>query len=148
MQPTVTRRDFNCASIVSLITLAMMPERQSALAQAAPKSHSARREVIRQQLPGDPERDLVLVEVNYRPGTGSPAHKHLNGVMAIVVAGSILSKVGNDSEKTYKAGEAWWEPPGAIHRVSRNASDTAPATLLAIYIVPRGAGAAEMMKPI
>jgi hypothetical protein len=40
------------------------------------------------------------------------------------------------------------EPPGAIHRVSRNASWTEPATLLAIYVAPRGATATDLMKPI
>src|SRR5262249_2125331 len=43
---------------------------------------------------------------------------------------------------------AWWEPEGAIHRVSRNASSTESATLLAIYIAPKGATAADLIKPI
>jgi quercetin dioxygenase-like cupin family protein len=68
--------------------------------------------------------------------------------MAFVVAGAIASKVGDGPERTFRAGEAWWEPPGAIHRVSRNASRTEPATLLAIYIAPLGATAADLMKPI
>ena len=42
----------------------------------------------------------------------------------------------------------WADEPGAIHRVSRNASPTEPATLLAIYLAPRGATAADLMKPI
>jgi quercetin dioxygenase-like cupin family protein len=48
--------------------------------------------------------------------------------------------VGDGPEQTYRAGDAWWEPVGAIHRVSRNASATEPATLLAIYIAPSGHG--------
>jgi quercetin dioxygenase-like cupin family protein len=65
-----------------------------------------------------------------------------------VVAGSIASQVGDGPEQTYHAGQAWWEPPGAVHRVSRNASATEPATLLAIYIAPRAATAADLIKPI
>jgi hypothetical protein len=45
-------------------------------------------------------------------------------------------------------GDAWWEPVGAIHRVSRNPSFTQTAKLLAIYIAPPGATAADLMKPI
>jgi quercetin dioxygenase-like cupin family protein len=113
-----------------------------------PSSASTRRDVIKQELPGEPSRDLILVEVTYPPGAGSPAHLHANGVMAFVVSGAVVSKVGDGPEQTFRAGDAWWEPPGAIHRVSRNASPTEPATLLAIYIAPKGATAADLMKPL
>jgi len=68
--------------------------------------------------------------------------------MAYVVSGAIASKVGDELEQMFHAGDAWWEPPGAIHRVSRNASLTEPATLLAIYIAPKDATAADLMKPL
>lgn len=109
---------------------------------------SSRREIIRQRLPGEPARDLTLVEVSYPPSTGSPPHLHLHGVMAFVVAGSIASQVGDAPEETYRAGEVWWEPPGAEHRVSRNVSATDQATLLAIYIAPANASEADLMKPL
>ncbi len=42
----------------------------------------------------------------------------------------------NDGEtRIYKAGESWSEPPNASHQVSRNASKTKPAKLLAIFVV-------------
>jgi quercetin dioxygenase-like cupin family protein len=109
---------------------------------------NARRHVIRQELPGEPLRDISLIEVTYPPATGSPPHLHANGVMAFVVSGTIVSKVGDGAEQTFHAGDAWWEPPGAIHRVSRNASSTDPATLLAIYVAPKSATADDLMKPI
>jgi quercetin dioxygenase-like cupin family protein len=88
------------------------------------------------------------VEVTYPPGAGSAAHLHANGVMAFVVSGTIVSKVGDAPEQTFKTGAAWWEPPGALHRVSRNASSTEPATLLAVYIAPKGVKEASLMAPI
>jgi quercetin dioxygenase-like cupin family protein len=68
--------------------------------------------------------------------------------MAIVVAGTIVSQLGEGPEETFHAGEAWWEPAGTIHRVSRNASATAPASLLAIYLASPGASPEELMKRI
>jgi quercetin dioxygenase-like cupin family protein len=146
----LTRRNFNRASLVSLLTAAATASAGAAgAAQQEPESGSStRRDVIKQELPGEPPRDLILVEVTYPPGTGSPAHLHANGVMAFVVAGSIASKVGDAPEQTFDAGDAWWEPPGSIHRVSRNASSVEPATLLAIYVAPKGATAADLMKPL
>jgi quercetin dioxygenase-like cupin family protein len=68
--------------------------------------------------------------------------------MAFVVSGSFASKVGEEPERTFNAGEAWWEPPGAVHRVSRNASSSGPAKLLAIYIAPPEARDKDLMQPI
>jgi quercetin dioxygenase-like cupin family protein len=102
--------------------------------------------VIRQGLPG--ERDLILVEVTYPPDASSPPHLHADGVMAFVVAGSIVSKVGDGPERTFKAGDAWWEPPGATHRVSRNADRNQEAKLLAIFIAPTGATPSDLTRPL
>ncbi|HLN09431.1 MAG TPA: cupin domain-containing protein, partial [Xanthobacteraceae bacterium] len=145
----LTRRGFSRASLVSLITAAAAASQSAALsAEPTPASTPTRRNVIKQALPGEPERDLILVEVTYPPGTGSPPHLHANGVLAFVVSGSIASKVGEEPERTYRAGEAWWEEPGAIHRISRNASSSEAATLLAIFVAPRGASGADLTKPI
>jgi quercetin dioxygenase-like cupin family protein len=149
IETIVTRRRFNSISLHPLFAtvVAMLPG--AASAQPTPqRSASTRRDVIKQRLPGEPARDITLVEVTYPPGTGSPPHMHANGVMAFVVSGTIVSKVGDGPEQTFHAGEAWWEPEGAIHGVSRNASSTESATLLAIYIAPTGAMAADLMQPI
>jgi quercetin dioxygenase-like cupin family protein len=132
--------------LISLLAAAAMPDGAAAAQQ--PATAATRREVIRQELPGEPLRDISLIEVTYPPATGSPPHLHTNGVMAFVVSGTIVSKVGNEAEQTFHAGDAWWEPPDAVHRVSRNASSTEPATLLAIYIAPKSATADDLMKPI
>lgn len=42
----------------------------------------------------------------------------------------------NDGEtRIYRAGESWSEPPGATHSISRNASKTEPAKLLAVLVL-------------
>ena len=149
IEPAVTRRRFSSHSLHSLILAVVATFPGGAAAQPVPeRTASTRRDVIKQRLPGEPERDIALVEVTYPPGTGSPPHMHANGVMAFVVSGTIVSKVGNGPEQTFHAGDAWWEPEGAIHRVSRNASFTESATLLAIYIAPKGAMPADLMKPL
>jgi quercetin dioxygenase-like cupin family protein len=68
--------------------------------------------------------------------------------MAYVVSGTIASLVGEGTERDYRAGEAWWEPVGAVHRVSRNPSSSEPAKLLAIYVAPKDALPADLMKPL
>jgi quercetin dioxygenase-like cupin family protein len=146
---SVTRRHFSHGSWISLLAAATSLPDGTADAQQQATSHAGtRRHVIRQELPGEPLRDISLIEVIYPPATGSPPHLHANGVMAFVVSGTIVSKVGDGPEQTFHAGDAWWEPPGAIHRVSRNPSSVEQATLLAIYIAPKDATADDLMKPI
>ena len=147
MKTEETRRDFNRGAVASALALALSAT--SARAETAPASGaSTRREVIKQALPGKGDQTLTLIEVTYAPGAGSPPHLHANGVMAFVVSGKIASQVGEGPEKTFSEGDAWWEPPGAVHRISRNASTTEPATLLAIYIAPNAAIGADLMKPL
>ena len=43
--------------------------------------------------------------------------------------------MNNGTTQVYKAGESWPEPPGASHPISRNASKTLPAKLLAVFVV-------------
>ena len=45
------------------------------------------------------------------------------------------SQVNDGPKRVYRAGESWYETPGSIHRVSRNASKTEPAKLLAVFVV-------------
>jgi len=52
------------------------------------------------------------------------AHRHPGITIAYVLEGEILSKVGDEPEKTYTAGQMFLETPGQLHAVSRNASAT------------------------
>jgi quercetin dioxygenase-like cupin family protein len=80
----------------------------------------------------------TAVEVSYAPGEASAAHRHPGITIAYVLEGEIRSKVGDDPEKTYTAGQMFLETPGQIHAVSRNASTTKPAKLLAILLAEKG----------
>ena len=55
-----------------------------------------------------------------------------------MLEGEITSKVDDEAEKTYAAGEMWMETPGQLHSVSRNASPVKPAKLLAILLAEKG----------
>jgi quercetin dioxygenase-like cupin family protein len=120
----------------------------SAYKGAAQTDSISRRSVIRQHLPGNPEKQITLVEVVFPPGAGSPPHLHANGVMGFVVSGSIASQVGDEPERVFHAGEAWWEPPGAVHRVSRNISSSEDARLLAIFVAPPNASESDLTKQL
>lgn len=80
----------------------------------------------------------TIVEVSYAPGESSAAHRHPGITIAYVLEGAVRSKVGDGPEKTYAAGEAFLETPNELHAVSRNASTTKPAKLLAVMLAEKG----------
>lgn len=84
-----------------------------------------------------PGKSLIAVEVVYPPGGASLPHTHARSafIYAYVVSGRIASKVNDEPERVYKAGEAFFEEPGSRHRVSRNADRRKPAKLLAVFVV-------------
>ena len=81
----------------------------------------------------------TAVEVSYAPGQSSPPHRHPGITIAYVLEGEIASKVGDEPERTYTVGQMFLETPGQLHGVSRNASATQPARLLAVLLAEKGA---------
>jgi quercetin dioxygenase-like cupin family protein len=87
--------------------------------------------------PNVPGKSLIALEVNYAPGMASQSHTHAKSafIYAYVISGAIESKVNDGETRVYRAGQSWSESPGAVHSISRNASKTEPAKLLAIFVV-------------
>ena len=93
--------------------------------------------VFERAIPNIEGKRMVAVVVTYPPGGGSPAHHHAPSafIYAHVLSGAIRSQVDNAPAKVYHVGEGFYELPGAHHRVSENASDRDPASLLAVFVV-------------
>jgi quercetin dioxygenase-like cupin family protein len=89
------------------------------------------------EIPNIEGKRMVAVVVTYSPGAKSPAHHHAASafIYAHVLSGSIRSQIGNESPNVYQTGEGFYETPGSHHRISENASNTEPASLLAIFVV-------------
>jgi quercetin dioxygenase-like cupin family protein len=84
-----------------------------------------------------PGKSLIAVVVDYAPGGASPSHVHAKSafIFAYVLSGEIESQVNDGPSRVYRAGESFHETPGSRHPVSRNASKTEPAKLLAVFVV-------------
>ena len=90
-----------------------------------------------QTIPNIPGKSLVAVVVDYMPGAASPSHTHAKSafIFAYVLSGEIESQVNDGPKRVFHAGESFYETPGSRHPVSRNASKTKPAKLLAVFVV-------------
>jgi len=81
---------------------------------------------------------VTVSEVPYPPGRVGQTHHHAGFVLAYVLEGSVVTRISGQSERVYKTGEMFYEPPGSTHEVSKNASSTEPAKLLALIFAKKG----------
>jgi quercetin dioxygenase-like cupin family protein len=115
--------------IVTAISLGVSP----GLAQNVEQEKAVFEHII----PNAEGKSLVAVVVTYPPGAKSPAHHHARSafIYAYVLSGAIRSQVNDQPAKVYRVGEGFNEVPGSHHRISENASDRDPASLLAVFVV-------------
>jgi quercetin dioxygenase-like cupin family protein len=111
--------------------------------QTAPGSSPAvpRPPVFKQDLPNITMDgwEVTVSHVDYAPGHVGTPHHHAGFVLVYVLEGTVVAKVsGQGEEKTYTTGQMFYEQPGATHEVSRNASQTQPAKLLAMIFAKKG----------
>ena len=120
-----------CALFLATFSIA------GALAQGTAKDQSKVTLAFDHALPNAPAKIIKSVVVDYAPGGASPPHSHAKSafIYATVLQGAIRSKVNDGPEKVYNVGESFYEMPGDHHAVSANASETAPARLLAVFVV-------------
>ncbi|MBY0232618.1 MAG: cupin domain-containing protein [Gemmataceae bacterium] len=81
----------------------------------------------------------TTVEVTLGPGEESKPHRHPGPVFGYVLEGEYEWAIDDKPAKVLKAGETFYEPAGCLHRVSKNASKTKKARVLAIVLHPRDA---------
>lgn len=121
------------SAAVTAFVVTVNPETSSAAQPAAPAEGIT--QAFQHAIANVPGKTLTAVIVDYAPGAKSAPHRHGPAfVVAYVLSGAIRSKVNNDKEHVFHAGESWTELPGDHHVISANASDTEPAKLLAIFI--------------
>jgi quercetin dioxygenase-like cupin family protein len=80
-------------------------------------------------------RRLTVRLIEREPGNGSRAHRHPGShTVGYILEGSYEVKIDDRPLKKLKPGEVFYEPPNALHEVSRNASTTQPLKYLVIQV--------------
>jgi len=112
---------------------------QTQTARPAPAA-GPRQPVFKQDLPNVTLDgwEVTVNFVDYAPAHVGVPHRHAGFVLVYVLEGTVIAKVSGSEERTYKAGEMFYEHPGATHEVSKNASATEPARLLAMIFAKKG----------
>jgi len=118
--------------VLSLLAALALTVSASAFAHDPSEKVTVLQDELLQNVPG---KKAMMIEVDYKPGQSSIAHKHHDTAMAYVLSGQITSQVKGQKAITYKTGEYWYEPAGSEHLISKNASATQPAKLLVFMVL-------------
>jgi quercetin dioxygenase-like cupin family protein len=111
----------------TLATYGLMTNQGNVLAPSAARAQASgqRTTDVLTQVLADLNREMRVRVTERDPGNGSAAHRHPgHHTFGYVLEGTYEVKVDNGPVRQLKAGEAFYEPPGSLHAVSRNPSAT------------------------
>jgi quercetin dioxygenase-like cupin family protein len=86
-----------------------------------------------------PGKEALMITVEYPPGSSDAVHRHNAHAFVYVLEGSIVMQVKGGKQVTLTPGQTFYEGPGDVHVVGRNASTTKPARFLVLLVKNQGA---------
>ena len=130
-----------CAAALPIAAIALV------FAQEPAPERAARPVLFSAPLADAPGKNLVVVELTFAPNTAPPStperhppgHRHPGSVYVHVTHGTVRLGVEGQPVQEVQAGGSFFEPVGAHHIITENASATEPARAIAVMIVPEGA---------
>src|SRR5215470_11869331 len=81
-----------------------------------------------------PGKEVLMITVDYPPGSVDPIHRHNAHAFVYVLEGSIIMQVKGGKEVTLTPGQTFYEGPNDVHTVGKNASSTKPAKFIVFFI--------------
>ena len=93
-----------------------------------------------------PGREMLMLAVEYPPGTVEHIHRHDAHAFVYVLEGSIVMQVDGGKAVTLGPGQTFYESPDDVHVVSKNASDSQPAKFLVFFVKDKGAASLVPVK--
>ena len=127
------------ASCATYWAIAGLPESISTLqayAQTQPPAAGTRQiELFKTTMSDVLGRVVTIRRTERDPGNSGDSHRHPGShTFGYVLEGTYEVKIDNGPLRKLGPGEVFYEPPGALHAVSRNGSSTQPAKYLVISI--------------
>ncbi len=141
----MTSRTFAARALAACAALLLVASSTGAQQNAAPGSGPPT--LFSAPLAETPGHNLVVVELTFAPNANAPStperhppgHRHPGSVYVYVTAGAVRLGIEGQAPQVVQAGGSFFEPPGAHHIISENASATEPARAIAVMVVPEGA---------
>jgi quercetin dioxygenase-like cupin family protein len=96
-------------------------------------------QLMKQTLADIAGREVMMITLDIPPGGGSPPHRHPGAHnFGYVLEGAYRIKLDDGPERVLTKGETFYEAPGQLHAVSRNASAAEATKVLVVAIAEPG----------
>ena len=95
--------------------------------------------LMTKELADMPGKEALMITVEYPPGSKDAPHRHNAHAFVYVLEGTIVMQLKGKQPVTLTAGQTFYEGPGDVHVVGRNASSTKPARFLVLLLKDKGA---------
>jgi len=130
-------------STLRILGTALVLSFSAQLTQSAPASapEPVVTPVMLKDLTDLPGKEMLMITVVYPPGTVEHIHRHDAHAFLYVLEGSIIEGVRGGKEVTLMPGQTFYEGPGDVHTVGRNASMTKPAKFVVVLLKKKGVDA-------
>jgi quercetin dioxygenase-like cupin family protein len=107
------------AMLSAAVTLGASSFVRSSLAQTLSIGGVA--QLLTQPLADLPGREVRISLLERKPGSSSPPHRHPgHHTFGFIIDGTYELGIDGQPTRILKAGDTFYEPPGALHSVSRN----------------------------
>jgi quercetin dioxygenase-like cupin family protein len=90
--------------------------------------------VLTKALPEYPGKEMLMITVEYPPGSVDPVHRHNAHAFVYVLEGTIVMQVKGAKPVTLTPGQTFYEGPNDVHVIGRNASNTKPAKFVVVLL--------------
>jgi quercetin dioxygenase-like cupin family protein len=147
MQAHRSRTAPGCAAIALVFALCAPASRAHDTAQPAARPGRVVTPLMSHPLAGTPGKVTQMLTIEYAPGFEAPSHTHPGPLYGYVLEGAFTTELDGQPRVTYTKGQAFFEPAGAVHRVSRNPSPSEPLKLLIFIVADEGQPLAAPVKP-
>ena len=102
---------------------------------AAQPAPAGVRQIVSQPLADLPGREVRMLVIERAAGTASPPHRHPgHHTFGYVMEGTYEFAIDRGEPRLLKAGDTFYEPPGAVHSTSRNPSTDQRVKLLVFMV--------------
>jgi len=101
--------------------------------------HASVTPLTSKDLPEFPGKEVLMITVDYPPGSMDPIHRHNAHAFIYLLEGSIIMQVKGGKEVTLTPGQTFYEGPNDVHVVGKNASTTKSAKFVVFFVKDKGA---------
>jgi quercetin dioxygenase-like cupin family protein len=119
----------------ALSALAMWSGAMRVTSSVAQPAATGVQQIVTQPLADVPGREVRVSVIDRTPGFASPPHRHPgHHTFGYVLEGTYEFAIDRQAPRLLKAGDTFYEPPGAVHSTSRNPSADQRVKLLVFMV--------------